>query len=255
MVAANIAESLATRSISRPAFRALFIVAARWSLCMGERRRGVSVGPVHAGQRSLRVATAVAVLPSRERGQEVLGFSLQSQVGWIADLINLPERQDRDRSAGRRSARPARTSSARASRARSAIVGVIAISAMIPTATACDRQGRPRCVRRLAPALPAARPRAVAADLRPQRARRAVPVHGVDRRVPAHGVVPVLIALNFAYAVNVATGVASTLSLADGRPGSSHATRLQMAALNLAFTSRLLRSSAWPASSPERSSR
>ena len=53
---------------------------------------------------------------------------------------------------------------------------------------------------------------------------------------PAHGVVAVLIALNVAYAINIMTGVPSTLSLADGRPGFVSRNSLLMAALNLVLT-------------------
>jgi O-antigen/teichoic acid export membrane protein len=178
--------------------------------------------------------THLVALPSRARVREVLGFSLSSQLGWIADLIN----QQSDKIVigllvGARAAGTYQLGASVAIAIRE--VGVIAISAMIPTATASITSVGREVIRRLAQhymplvlgvSLPIFALTAVVAPF----------LFTVWIDAPAKGVVAVLIALNAAYAVNIMTGVPSTLSLADGRPGFVSRNSLVMAALNLALT-------------------
>jgi O-antigen/teichoic acid export membrane protein len=178
--------------------------------------------------------TQLVALPSRELVREVLGFSLQSQLGWIADLINL--QSDKiviGLVVGAREAGAYQLGSSVALAIRG--IGVIAISAMIPTATATiTKEGR-EVIGRLARHY---LPRVLGVSL-PIFALTALVAPflftvWIDR--PAEGVIAILIALNAAYAVNIMTGVPSTLSLADGRPGFVSRNSLAMAALNLALT-------------------
>jgi O-antigen/teichoic acid export membrane protein len=178
--------------------------------------------------------TRLVAVPSRARSREVLAFSLQSQLGWISDLINL--QSDKIVIGLLVSAQAAGTyqlgsSVAGAIRA----VGVISVSAMIPTATAMiAKEGRDAVGR-------------LARHYLPRVLALTMPIFAVTAVCAPflftlwvggahHGVVPVLIALNVAYAVNIATGVPSTLSIADGRPGFVSRNSLQMAALNLVLT-------------------
>jgi O-antigen/teichoic acid export membrane protein len=178
--------------------------------------------------------THLLALPSRARVREVLGFSLQSQLGWIADLIN----QQSDKIVigllvGARAAGTYQLGASVAIAVRE--VGVIAISAMIPTATASITSVGREVIRRLTQ------------HYMPLVLGVSLPIFALTALVapflftvwidaPAQGVVAVMIALNAAYAVNIMTGVPSTLSLADGRPGFVSRNSLVMAALNLALT-------------------
>jgi O-antigen/teichoic acid export membrane protein len=173
-------------------------------------------------------------VPRRDRVREILGFSLQSQLSWISDLINL--QSDKivigllvsPRAAGTYQLGSAVAGAIRA-------VGVISISAMIPTATAMIASEGRDAVRRLARHY---LPRVLGVSL---------PIFAVTAMCAPflfmvwigridHGVVAVVIALNVAYAVNIATGVPSTLSIADGRPGFVSRNSLWMAGLNLVLT-------------------
>lgn len=176
----------------------------------------------------------LAARPSRALIREVLRFSLQSQLGWISDLINL--QSDKiviGLLVGARAAGTYQIASSVAGAIRS--VGVISISAMIPTATsAIVEQGRD-VVRQLAQhylplVLGASMPLfAVTALTAPF-------LFTVWIDGPVGDAVPILIALNFAYAIHIMTGVPSTLSIADGRPGFVSRNSLQMAAVNLVLT-------------------
>ena len=179
--------------------------------------------------------TRLAAVPSRERVREVLGFSLQSQLAWVADLINL--QSDKiviGLLVSPRAAGIYQLASSVAGAVRT--VGVISISAIIPTATAMIVSEGRGVVRRLA------------RHYLPLVLGVSLPIFAVTaltspflfvvwiHKATAHGEVPILIALNIAFAINITTGVPSTLSIADGRPGFVSRNSLQMAALNLALT-------------------
>ena len=178
--------------------------------------------------------TRLVAFPSRERVREVLGFSFQSQLAWIADLINL--QSDKiviGLIVGPRAAGAYQLGSSVAGAVRT--VGVISISALIPSATAMIANEGRAVVRRLAlHYLPLVL--GVSLPIFVVSALTAPFVFTVWIHHSAHGVVPVLIALNLAYAINITTGVPSTMSIADGRPGFVARNSLQMAALNLVLT-------------------
>jgi O-antigen/teichoic acid export membrane protein len=176
----------------------------------------------------------LASFPSRVRVREVLGFSVQSQVGWISDLINLQS----DKIVigvlvGARAAGTYQIASSVAGAIRA--VGVISISAMIPSATsAIVEQGRDAIRRLVHHYLPLVL--GVSLPLFAITAVTAPFLFTVWIGHPVHGAVAILIALNVAYAINIMTGVPSTISIADGRPGFVSRNSLQMATLNLALT-------------------
>jgi O-antigen/teichoic acid export membrane protein len=176
----------------------------------------------------------MAAVPSRERVREVLGFSLQSQLGWIADLINLQsDKIVLGLIVGPRAAGVYQVASSVAAAVRS--VGVISISAIIPSATAMIAGEGRAVVRRLALHY-APRALGVSLPIFALTALTAPFLFSVWIHRATHAEVPILIALNAAYAVNIATGVPSTLSIADNRPGFVSRNSLQMAALNLVLT-------------------
>lgn len=178
--------------------------------------------------------TRMMAMPSRARVREILGFSVQSQLVWVADLINLQsDKIVLGLLVGPRAAGVYQLASSVALAVRT--VGIISISAITPTATAMiAEQGRevmhslalhymPRV---LAVSLPAFALSALGAPL-----LFTVWIHHV-----APGAVTILIALNLGYAVNIATGVPSTLLIAEGRPGFVSRNSLQMAVLNVVLT-------------------
>jgi O-antigen/teichoic acid export membrane protein len=178
--------------------------------------------------------SGLIALPSRERAKEVLAYSAKSQLGWIASLINLQsDTLVIGLLVGVRAAGTYQLGSSVAGAIRA--VGVISISAMIPTATrAIAHEGR-AAVRRLTLrympiVLGTTFPIFVITGL------TAPFVFIVWIGHISHGVVPIVIALNAAFALNIATGVPSTISLADNRPGFVSRNAVQMAVLNLALT-------------------
>lgn len=176
-------------------------------------------------------------LPSRRRVRDVLGFSLKSQATWIADQVN--NQTDKVIIALLIDVRTAATYEI-AGRVVSAIkaIGVLTVSAMIPTATAeIVRRGGTvvneyfRRYTTLSVAI--AFPISVAAML-------AAPYLFVAwlGRVPPNTLL-VMIVLTAANFVNIASGVAMTLSLAGGRPGLVATNAITVAAVNLALTAAL----------------
>jgi O-antigen/teichoic acid export membrane protein len=173
-------------------------------------------------------------LPSRARARQVLGFSLKSQTTWIADQVN--NQTDKVIIAIVIDVRTAATYEI-AGRVVSAIkaIGVLTVSALIPTATAeIVRHGRAVVHdyfgRYTARSVAIAFPISVAAAL-------AAPYLFVAwlGRVPPNTLL-VMVVLTAANFVNVASGVAMTLSLAAGRPGLVATNAVTVAAVNLALT-------------------
>jgi O-antigen/teichoic acid export membrane protein len=176
-------------------------------------------------------------LPSRARVREILGFSLKSQTTWIADQVN--SQTDKVIIALLIDVRAAATYEI-AGRVVSAVkaVGVLTVSAMIPTATAeIVRRGRTvvaeyfrrYTTRSVAIAFPISVMAALAAPYLFQAWLGRVPPDTLL-------VMLVLTAANF---VNVASGVAMTLSLAGGQPGLVATNAMMVAGVNLALTAAL----------------
>jgi O-antigen/teichoic acid export membrane protein len=172
--------------------------------------------------------------PSRERIRAVLGFSLKSQIGWVADLVNL--QTDKIVIGLLVSAKAAGTYQLGSSVAGGIrTLGAISVSAMIPSATAAiSTEGR-QAVRRLALHY---LPRALGVALPVFAASALVAPFLFVAWIGGHtrGAIVVVIALNAAYAVNILTAVPSTISIADGRPGFVSRNSLGMAALNVVLT-------------------
>lgn len=178
--------------------------------------------------------TRIAVLPSRERIRSVLGFSLQSQLGWIADLINL--QTDKIVIGLLVSAQAAGTYQIGSSVAGAVrTLGAVTASAMIPTATAAiARDGRHAVSRIVLHYLPRTLGIALPIFMLSGLAAPFLFVAWIGERTG--GVIAVMIALNIAYALNILTAVPSTVAIADGRPGFVSRNSLWMAALNVALT-------------------
>lgn len=176
----------------------------------------------------------LAAFPSRAVVRDVLAYSIRVQASWLADLINMTA--DRIligvfvdvRAAGAYALGASVAAGIRS-------VGVLTVSAMIPTATAEIVKGAGEAVRglfrRYAPltlglSLPVfalgmlSAPYLIMAWLgeRPQDATT------------------VLVVLLLAYAANVATGVPTTTLLADGKPGFVSANAMATAAVNVVLS-------------------
>jgi O-antigen/teichoic acid export membrane protein len=173
-------------------------------------------------------------LPSRTRARQILGFSLKSQVVWIGDQVN--NQTDKVVIALLVSV-PAAGAYEIAVRVVNAIkaVGVLSVSAMIPTATAdIVRRGheiishyyRRYTTRSVAVAFPICVMASVTAPFLFKAWLGHVPKDTL-------AVLFVLTAANF---INVSSGVAMTLSLAGGRPGVVARNAAWVAGLNLALT-------------------
>lgn len=173
-------------------------------------------------------------LPSPARAREIIRFSVKNQVSWLADLVNL--QTDKIIVAlllGPSAAGAYEIGSRVVFAVRS--VGVLTVSAIIPTATAAIvEQGRH-----------------IVADFYRRYTQRSVavafPLFGLASvsapflLVAWLGEVPqasalVLFALSAAYFVNITTGVASTVTISDGRPGEVAWTSAVTALLNVAGT-------------------
>ena len=176
-------------------------------------------------------------LPNRQRGREILGFGLKSQAFWAAEQVN--NQTDKVIIALLVSvpAAAAFEIAARAVRTVKAI-GVLTVSALIPTATAeIVRHGRAVVVdyyrhytaRSVAIAFPICVVACVTSPYLFEAWLGNVPTDTL-------AILVVLTAANF---VNVAAGVAMTLTMASGRPGLVASNAVITATLNLAVTAAL----------------
>ncbi len=173
-------------------------------------------------------------LPSLPRAWEIIRFSLKGQVSWLADLINM--QTDKIIIAlllGPSAAGAYEIGSRVVMAVRS--VGVLTVSAIIPTATAAIvEQGRH-----------------IVGDFYRRYTQRSVavafPLFGLAcvsapyLLVAWLGEAPgaselILVVLSAAYFVNIVTGVASTVAISDGRPGEVAWTSAVAALLNVAGT-------------------
>jgi len=172
--------------------------------------------------------------PGRAVRREILGYSVASQLGWIADLVNLQtDKIIVGLIVGPRAAGIYQIGASVAIAIRE--IGVITVSAMIPTATAEIATNGKAAVRRL---FTHYLPRTLGIAF-PMFALGALTAPFLIRAWIGDGTgqaVGVLIALCAAYAVNIVTGVPSTVALADGRPGFVSRNSLWMAVLNVVLT-------------------
>jgi O-antigen/teichoic acid export membrane protein len=186
--------------------------------------------------RSVWRPTTVA-LPSRERVREILGFGLKSQATWVADQVNV--QTDKVIIALIVDVRTAATYEI-AVRVVSAVkaLGVLTVSAMIPTATAeIVRRGwtviREYYERYTTRSVAVAFPICVLTCI-------ASPYLFVLwlGDVPENTLL-VLVVLTAANFLNVASAVSMTLSLSAGAPGLVASNAIWVAAANLALTAAL----------------
>jgi len=176
-----------------------------------------------------------ARIPSRRIVRQVLAYSLRSQISWLADVVNLQT----DKLVIGLLVSPAaagiyQLASSIASAVRN--LGVISIGMMIPTtAAAIATEGR-AAVRRMAVRY---MPLVLGVSL-PIFVLTALGAPFVFTLwigpIGHHGVVPVLIALDVVYAINLATGVPSTVALADGRTDLTSRNAIYMAGSNALLT-------------------
>lgn len=176
----------------------------------------------------------IAAFPSRAVVRDVLGYSVRVQMSWLADLVNMTaDRIIIGVFVDVRAAGAYALGSSVAAGVRS--VGVLTVSAMIPTATAdIVRRGRDAVhdlFRRYGPltlglSLPVFALGALSAPF--------LIMAWLGERPP--DAVTVLVVLLFAYAANVATGVPTSTLLADGRPGFVSVNAIVTAAVNLALS-------------------
>jgi O-antigen/teichoic acid export membrane protein len=177
----------------------------------------------------------VVRIPSRRIIRQVLAYSLRSQITWIADVVNLQtDKLVIGLLVGPAAAGIYQLASSVASAVRN--MGVISIGMMIPTtAAAITTEGR-TAVRRMA------------VRYMPLVLGVSFPIFVVSAlgapfvftlwlgSTGDHGVVPILIALDVVYAINVATGVPSTVALADGRTDLTSRNAISMAGFNAVLT-------------------
>lgn len=177
---------------------------------------------------------ASVALPSRARVSEIFGFGLRIQVSWIADLVNMQT----DKIviavvAGVRAAAAYELGSRVVLALRA--VGLLTVSAMIPTATASIVE----------------RGREVIPDFYRRYTRRAValafPILTMSCISTPFLLVawlgerpdktqPILIALALAYFVNMTMVVASTIAIGDGRPEMQARNAVLTAVANVVLT-------------------
>jgi O-antigen/teichoic acid export membrane protein len=175
--------------------------------------------------------------PSTARVREILGFSVKSQVNWLADLVNFhTDKLIIAMLVGPRAAGTYEIASRVVVAVRS--VALMATSAMVPAATAAIvEHGRgvigsfyARYTRlSLGVALPVFGVTAVGAPF--------ILTVWLDETPPDS--VAVLLVLSAAYFVNLMTNVASIVVIGEGSPGLLAWTSALMAVLNVAFTAAL----------------
>jgi O-antigen/teichoic acid export membrane protein len=178
--------------------------------------------------------TAILAIPRMSLVREILDYSLKSQIGWIADLVNLQtDKIIVGLVISPQAAGIYQLGSSVAGAVRE--IGVITISAMIPTATAEIAKGGSQAVKRLV------------ARYLPLTLGISFPLFALGAVTapfllfawidePTGDAVGVMIALCGAYAVNIVTGVPSTIALADGRPGFVSHNSMWMAIVNVVLT-------------------
>lgn len=176
----------------------------------------------------------IVAMPTWGLAKDVLGFSARAQAGWIADIVSMTsDRIVLGVIVDARAAGAYALASSVAMAIRS--VGVLTVSAMIPTATADLVHGARDALRRMfrhygplsmGIAMPVFTLGGLAAPF--------LMIAWLGERTPDS--VAILIVLCVAYAANVATGVATTLLTADGRPGFVSAFAACAAALNLVLS-------------------
>lgn len=172
--------------------------------------------------------------PSRHQVRTILPFSLKVQAVWIADIVNF----EADKVIIALLVNPAAAGAYEiVARVVAAVrsLGVITTSAIIPSATAdIVERGREVVVtyyRRYTPkSLALAYPLfAVACVTGP------FLLVAWLGRIPSDAI-PILVMLSASYAVNVTTGVPTTVLASDGRPGLNARTSTLAAVLNIALT-------------------
>jgi O-antigen/teichoic acid export membrane protein len=172
--------------------------------------------------------------PSRQRGRTIVGFGVKSQLVVLADLVNV--QTDKLIIAALLGPRTAGAYEI-GNRVVQGVVslGILTVSAMIPTATAdlvkrgrrviAEYMGR-YTVRSLAIAFPLFGAVCVSAPYLLEAWLNQVP----------HESVPIIALLSLAFAINLTTGVAMTLITADGHPGVVAQTAVLLVTLNLGAT-------------------
>jgi O-antigen/teichoic acid export membrane protein len=193
----------------------------------------VSIVPCFIAMRRLW-ARPYWALPSRALSREVLGYSIKTQVGWLAELVNL--QTDKVVIALAVDVRAAAVYEI-ASRVVLAVraVAILSVSAIVPTAAAqiasegrqvIGEMYRRYTLRSCAVAFPLFMLAAVGA-----------PFLLVAWLGKAPGESELLVPfLTLAYLVNVSTGAGSTLALSAGHPGLVSSNSALIAVLNVALT-------------------